>query len=284
MPGALQTAGWCSEAGCRAVRAPQRGRRQAACQRRAARRTQRACAGLAGTPLQRGRSNGGRLWAGQWLENSAQTDVAAPLEQCFRMWENRERIPQWMPWIQSVKAGAPGRAWPRWTRGTAPGSAALWRQVQPEDAALSKWVLSTHQFGREWRISWLARNLTPVRNQKIHWRSVPVRLRPSGPAMRLQLLLLCQPQHMEAPVVLQGSTEAPIEVANRGIIRFYPASAAACSVKLTISYEVCLVGWWCRMLVAEAKAARPLLRWAAPEPTWTLLPRCQTCWPLWLEP
>ena len=37
---------------------------------------------------------------------------------------------------------------------------------------------------------------------------------------------------------MQGSTEAPLEVANRGAIRFYPRSAEACSVKLTISYEV----------------------------------------------
>ena len=38
--------------------------------------------------------------------------------------------------------------------------------------------------------------------------------------------------------MLQGSLKAPIEVANRGVIRFYPVSAESCSVKLTISYEV----------------------------------------------
>ena len=37
--------------------------------------------------------------------------------------------------------------------------------------------------------------------------------------------------------MLQGSLAAPLEVANRGVIRFYPVSADACSVKLTISYE-----------------------------------------------
>ena len=37
---------------------------------------------------------------------------------------------------------------------------------------------------------------------------------------------------------MQGSTEAPLEVANRGAIRFYPRSPTSCSVKLTISYEV----------------------------------------------
>jgi hypothetical protein len=27
-----------------------------------------------------------------------------PLEDAFALWEDRERIPQWMPWITSVKA------------------------------------------------------------------------------------------------------------------------------------------------------------------------------------
>ena len=44
-----------------------------------------------------------RWFCGQWLENSAQADVAAPVEHCFRLWEDRELIPNWMPWITSVK-------------------------------------------------------------------------------------------------------------------------------------------------------------------------------------
>ena len=58
---------------------------------------------FAGTPLRRSRSNGCRCWAGQWLENSAEQDVKLPIERCYEMWEDRERIPQWMPWIKSVK-------------------------------------------------------------------------------------------------------------------------------------------------------------------------------------
>lgn len=55
--------------------------------------------------------------------------------------------------------------------------------------------------------------MTPVRHQKIHWRSVPGS---TG-----------------------GSLGGSIDIANRGAIRFYKgASADACSVKLTISYEV----------------------------------------------
>jgi len=26
-----------------------------------------------------------------------------PVEEAFKMWEDREKIPQWMPWIHSVK-------------------------------------------------------------------------------------------------------------------------------------------------------------------------------------
>ena len=78
--------------------------RRASCRQAGARRAAKragaqpaspaACRAFTGSPLQRARSNGARLWGSQWLENSAQADVAAPLEQCFKMWEDRERIPQ----------------------------------------------------------------------------------------------------------------------------------------------------------------------------------------------
>lgn len=42
----------------------------------------------------------------QWLDNSAEISVAAPLEACWEMWEARERIPSWMPWIASVEVRA----------------------------------------------------------------------------------------------------------------------------------------------------------------------------------
>jgi len=106
-----------------------------------------------------------------------------PLEKAWQLWEDRELIPKWMPWIRSVT-------------------------VQPDDPKLSKWLLSTQQFGRDWEFSWLAQNLTPMQHQKIHWRSVP------------------------------GSTGNAIEIANRGQIRFYRKSPSSCAVKLTISYEL----------------------------------------------
>ena len=62
---------------------------------------------------------------------------------------------------------------------------------------------------RDWEFSWLARNLAPVRNQKIHWASEP------------------------------GSASLPgLNIANRGQIRFVRRGPAATGVSLSISYEV----------------------------------------------
>lgn len=38
---------------------------------------------------------------------------------------------------------------------------------------MSRWTLSTFQFNRQWEFSWMALNMTPLKHQKIHWRSVP---------------------------------------------------------------------------------------------------------------
>lgn len=74
---------------------------------------------------------------------------------------------------------------------------------------MSRWTLSTHQFGRDWEFSWLARNLAPVKGQKIHWVSEP------------------------------GSTSLKgVELANKGQIRFVRKGPALTNVQLTISYEV----------------------------------------------
>lgn len=122
----------------------------------------------------------------QWLENSAQVEVQAPIEIAWELWEDRERIPTWMPWITSVV-------------------------IQKENPQMSKWTLSTFQFNRQWEFSWLARNMTPLKYQKIHWRSVP------GSS---------------------GGSLGPIEIQNQGQIRFLKKAEDACAVKLTISYEV----------------------------------------------
>eukprot|EP00200_Dunaliella_tertiolecta_P005430 CAMPEP_0202337382 /NCGR_PEP_ID=MMETSP1126-20121109/85_1 /ASSEMBLY_ACC=CAM_ASM_000457 /TAXON_ID=3047 /ORGANISM="Dunaliella tertiolecta, Strain CCMP1320" /LENGTH=164 /DNA_ID=CAMNT_0048927559 /DNA_START=306 /DNA_END=800 /DNA_ORIENTATION=+ len=135
----------------------------------------------------------------RWLENKASVDVPAPLESCWVLWEDRERIPEWMPWIKSV-------------------------EVQKDDSRLSRWTLATHQFGRDWEFSWLARNLTPLKGQKIHWVSEP------------------------------GSGSMPgVEIANRGQIRFVKRGPDVTGITLTISYEVPDI------LVPFASALTPLV-------------------------
>mmetsp|Transcript_28364 Transcript_28364/g.80069 ORF Transcript_28364/g.80069 Transcript_28364/m.80069 type:complete len:240 (-) Transcript_28364:344-1063(-) len=128
-------------------------------------------------------TNGSRWRASQWIENSASTDVDVPLEEAWVLWDDREQIPTWMPWISSVK-------------------------VLEENPKQSTWTLQTTQFGREWTLSWVAQNLTPIPNQKIHWHSVP------------------------------GTNSSGIEVNNRGSIRFYRTGPTSCNITLTISYEV----------------------------------------------
>lgn len=127
----------------------------------------------------------GHVWqAAQWLENSAEVEVDLPVDVVWAMWRDRTAIPQWMPWISSV-------------------------ELVPEDDTLSRWVLSTYQFGNTWTLSWLAKDLTPVKHQKIHWRSVP-----------------------------GSSSTSLLEVPNRGSVRFYKKSATVTGLKLTVSYEI----------------------------------------------
>ncbi len=60
-------------------------------------------------------------------------------------------------------------------------------QVQQDNPNMSRWTLSTYQFERQWEFSWLALNMTPLKYQKIHWRSVPGSVGGSlGAAVELQ--------------------------------------------------------------------------------------------------
>ena len=141
-------------------------------------------------------------------------------------------------------------------------------QVLPEDERLSKWTLSTHQFGRDWEFSWISQNMTPIPLQKIHWRSVQVSIALYGhmtwpeQCTSCDVSMLCEgaaasqacacvsqdsyDQRMSSlgqrSCTLQGSSGgslgSSIDIANRGQIRFYRKSATTCTVKLTISYEV----------------------------------------------
>ncbi|KAJ6343801.1 hypothetical protein OIU76_005532 [Salix suchowensis] len=94
----------------------------------------------------------------------------------YKLYSDRESIPRWMPFISSV-------------------------QVLKDKPDLSRWSLKYKALGQELEYSWLARNMQPTPNQKIHWRS------------------------------LEG-------LPNRGSVRFFPRGSSSCQVELTVSYEV----------------------------------------------
>eukprot|EP00250_Pteridium_aquilinum_P031088 c4293_g1_i1 orf=130-843(+) len=121
-------------------------------------------------------SNGTRWTAGQWLDSTAQVEVAVPLSVAWDLWTDRERVNRWMPWIHSVK-------------------------VLKDKPELSEWLLKYNAFGQNFEFKWIAKNLQPIRNQKIHWRSID-------------------------------------GLPNRGTVRFYPRGTSSVGVQLTISYEV----------------------------------------------
>ncbi|KAM0846350.1 hypothetical protein ACQ4PT_055724 [Festuca glaucescens] len=74
-------------------------------------------------------------------------------------------------------------------------------QILEDKPDLSRWTLKYAILGQDVKFSWLARNMTPTKNQKIHWRS------------------------------LEG-------LPNRGAVRFFPKSPSSCRVQLTVAYEV----------------------------------------------
>ncbi|XP_021768651.1 uncharacterized protein LOC110732968 isoform X2 [Chenopodium quinoa] len=103
-------------------------------------------------------------------------EVDVPVSVAYNCYSNREDIPKWMPFISSVK-------------------------VVEDKPDQSRWTLRYKAFGRDIEFSWLARNLQPIPNQKIHWRS------------------------------LEG-------LPNSGAVRFYPRGPSSCLIELTVSYEV----------------------------------------------
>ncbi|KAK3160769.1 hypothetical protein QOZ80_1BG0064190 [Eleusine coracana subsp. coracana] len=114
--------------------------------------------------------------AAEWQECATELEVDVPCSVAYQCYSEREAIPQWMPFISSVK-------------------------VLEDKPDLSRWSLKYEVFGRNVEFSWLARNMTPIKNQKIHWRS------------------------------LEG-------LPNRGAVRFFPKSPSSCRVQLTVAYEI----------------------------------------------
>ncbi|KAJ1283622.1 hypothetical protein BS78_03G143900 [Paspalum vaginatum] len=111
-----------------------------------------------------------------WQECTTELEVDVPCSVAYQCYSERETIPQWMPFISSVK-------------------------ILEDKPDLSRWTLKYEVLGRNVEFSWLARNMTPIKNQKIHWRS------------------------------LEG-------LPNRGAVRFFPKSSSSCRIQLTVAYEV----------------------------------------------
>ncbi|XP_075490478.1 uncharacterized protein LOC142529009 isoform X1 [Primulina tabacum] len=112
----------------------------------------------------------------RWQDSTVKMDVDVPTSVAYKCYSDREAIPQWMPFISSVK-------------------------ILDDKPDRSRWSLKYKAFGQDIEYSWVARNLQPIPNQKIHWRS------------------------------LEG-------LPNRGTVRFFPKGADSCEVELTVSYEV----------------------------------------------
>lgn len=78
-----------------------------------------------------------------WLEHSAQVEVAVPIELAWNLWSDLEQMPQWMKWIESVT-------------------------ILEDNPELSRWKLATGNF----QFSWLSRISKVVPHQIIQWESV----------------------------------------------------------------------------------------------------------------
>lgn len=112
----------------------------------------------------------------EWQDCTVKMETDVPVSVAYSCYSDREAIPRWMPFISSVK-------------------------ILEDKPDLSRWSLKYNAFGQDIEYSWLARNMQPIPNQKIHWRS------------------------------LEG-------LPNRGAVRFYPKGASSCVIELTVSYEV----------------------------------------------
>jgi len=71
----------------------------------------------------------------EWQECTTELEVDIPCSVAYQCYSERESIPQWMPFISSVK-------------------------VLEDKPDLSRWSLKYEVFGRNVEFSWLARNMT----------------------------------------------------------------------------------------------------------------------------
>ncbi|RWR76357.1 putative cyclase/dehydrase protein [Cinnamomum micranthum f. kanehirae] len=112
----------------------------------------------------------------QWQHCRVKVEVDVPCSVAYSFYSDREATPRWLPLISSVK-------------------------VLDDKPDLSRWLLEHEVLGQKFEFSWLARNLQPIPNHKIHWQS------------------------------LDG-------VHNKGAVRFYPKGPSSCLIELNVSFEV----------------------------------------------
>ncbi|XVF32958.1 hypothetical protein REPUB_Repub17cG0127600 [Reevesia pubescens] len=112
----------------------------------------------------------------KWQDCTVKMEIDVSASMAYKCYSDREAIANWMPFISSVK-------------------------VLEDKPDLSRWSLKYKAFGRDLEYSWLARNMQPIPNQKIHWRSV------------------------------EG-------LANRGVVRFYPKGPSSCEIEVRLLYTI----------------------------------------------
>jgi len=78
-----------------------------------------------------------------WLEHSVQVEVETPIDLVWSLWSDLEKMPYWMPWIQSVR-------------------------ILEDNPKLSRWML----VAGGWEFTWMSRMVKVIPNQIIQWESV----------------------------------------------------------------------------------------------------------------
>ncbi|CAJ2628977.1 unnamed protein product [Trifolium pratense] len=119
----------------------------------------------------------------EWQDCTVKREVDVPVSVAYACYSDREAIPEWMPFISTVK-------------------------ILPDKPDLSRWSLKYTAFGQNLEFSWLSRNMQPTPNQKIHWRSLEglpnrgaVRFFPKGPSSCLvELTVSYEVPQLLAPV------------------------------------------------------------------------------------
>ncbi|KAJ0245255.1 Polyketide_cyc domain-containing protein [Hirschfeldia incana] len=117
-----------------------------------------------------------RLLQVQWQDVTVKMVVDAPASVAYKLYSDREMFPRWMPFLSSVEAveGSPD---------------------------LSRYLVKLESFGNKFEYYFLAKNLEPIPDRKLHWRSI------------------------------EG-------FANRGSVRFFRRGPSSCLVEINFSFEV----------------------------------------------